>query len=91
MSRHGHKYSKYKKYLIMIMLICTKERLCNIFESQVMKKLRNTEAELRKALLMKKKACTRKVSKCEVFSSPYFHLFGPEKTPYLDIFHTVKN
>ena len=31
-SRHGHKYSKYKKFLIMLMLICIndthKEKLC---------------------------------------------------------------
>ena len=68
-----------------------KQRLCNLFEAQVMKKLRNTKAELRKTLLMKKKACTRKVSKYRVFPSLYFPLFGPEKTPYLSIFHTVKN
>ena len=37
-----------------------------------------------------------KVSKCEVLSGLYFHVFGlntgkygPEKAPYLDIFHTV--
>ena len=67
MSRHGHKYSKYKKYLIMIMLICTKERLCNIFEAQVMKKLRNTEAELRKALLMKKRRAREKCPNAKFF------------------------
>ena len=30
-----------------------------------------------------------KVSKYGVFSSPYFSVFGPEKTRYLDIFHAV--
>ena len=29
-SRYGHKYSKYKTCLIMIMFICTKQQLCNI-------------------------------------------------------------
>ena len=28
--RHGHKYSKYKKYLIMMMLICMKQHTSNI-------------------------------------------------------------
>ena len=32
----------------------------------------------------------RKVSKYGVFSGPYFPVFGPEKTPYLDTFHEVK-
>ena len=30
------------------------------------------------------------MSKCEVFSGPYFSVFGLEKTPYLDTSHTVK-
>ena len=29
-SRHGHKYSKYKKCLIMTMLICIKQHFSNI-------------------------------------------------------------
>ena len=28
--RHGHKYSKYRKCLIMTMLICVKQHLSNI-------------------------------------------------------------
>ena len=32
-SAHGHKYGKYKKCLIMIMLICTKQHLSNIWGS----------------------------------------------------------
>ena len=28
--RHGHKYSKYKKYLSMMMLLCIKQYLTNI-------------------------------------------------------------
>ena len=30
-----------------------------------------------------------KVSKCGVFSGPYFPVFGPKKSPYLDTFHAV--
>ena len=30
-----------------------------------------------------------KVSKYGVFFGPYFPVFGPEKTPYLDTFHEV--
>ena len=30
-----------------------------------------------------------KVSKYGDFSGPYFPVFGPEKTPYLDTFHAV--
>ena len=31
-----------------------------------------------------------KVSKYEFFSGPFFPVFGPEKPPYLGIFHAVK-
>ena len=30
-----------------------------------------------------------KLSEYRVFSSPYFPVFRPEKTPYLDTFHTM--
>ena len=33
MSRHGHKYSKYKKCLSMMMLLCIKQHLSNIWSS----------------------------------------------------------
>ena len=33
----------------------------------------------------------RKVSKYVVISGPYFPVFGPEITTYLDTFHVVKN
>ena len=32
-SRHGQKYSKYKKYLSIMMLICIKQRVSNIWSS----------------------------------------------------------
>ena len=41
-SRHGYKYSKYKKCLSMMKLIYSKQHLTT-FEAQFMKKLRNTE------------------------------------------------
>ena len=37
-----------------------------------------------------RKITVREVSKYGVFSGPYFPVFGPEKTPYLDTFHAVK-
>ena len=53
-SRHGHKYSKYKKCLSMMMLICIKQHLSNIWSS-IHEKLSNTEAELKKSVAYKKK------------------------------------
>ena len=41
-SRHGHKYSEYKKCLYVMMLICIKQHLSN------------TEAELKKSVAYKK-------------------------------------
>ena len=29
-SRHGPKYSKYKKFLSIMMLLCIKQHLCNV-------------------------------------------------------------
>ena len=46
-------YSKYKKGLIMMMVICIKQHLRNIWSS-IHEKLSKTEAELKKALLIKK-------------------------------------
>ena len=45
--RHGHKYSKYKKCLSMMMLICIMQNLSNIWSS-IYEKLSNTEAGLKK-------------------------------------------
>ena len=52
-SRHGHRYSKYKKCLSKMMLICIEQYLSK-FEPQFMKKLSNTEAEFEKRVLYKK-------------------------------------
>ena len=45
--RLEHKYTKYKMYLNMIMLVCIKQHLAT-FEVQFKKKLSNTETELKK-------------------------------------------
>ena len=52
-SRHGRKHSKYKTCLSKMMLISIKQHLNNILE--FMKRLRNTEAELRKCFAYEKK------------------------------------
>ena len=49
-SRHEHKYSKDKKCLNMIILLCIKQHLSNIWNSIHEK----GKAELKKALLIKK-------------------------------------
>ena len=48
-SRRWLKYSKYKKYLSMMMLICIKQYLSKIWSS-IMINLSNTEAELKKGV-----------------------------------------
>ena len=52
---HGHKYSKYRKCLSMIMLICIKQHLSNI---HFMKKLSSTLAGLKTSLAYKKSVCS---------------------------------
>ena len=49
--RHGHKYTKYKLCLSLVMAICLKQVT---FDAQLMKKLSSTESELKNALLIKK-------------------------------------
>ena len=51
--RHAHKYAKYKMFQRMMMLICIKQHLSNTSNSNHENKLRNTEANLKKALLMR--------------------------------------
>ena len=53
-SRRGHKYNKYKKCLSMMMLLCIKQRLSNIWSS-IREKLSNTQAEFKKSIASKKK------------------------------------
>ena len=57
-------YSKYKKGLIMMMVICIKQHLRNIWSS-IHEKLSKTEAELKKALLIKK--CVDQPKTCRIF------------------------
>ena len=57
--RHGRKYSKYIMFLIMMMVICIKQHLSDIWSSIHDKtKLSNTEAELKKSVAHKK-VCIR--------------------------------
>ena len=56
--RHGNKYNKYKKKSQYDDALYIKQHLVT-FEAQFMKKLSNTEAELKKALLMKKSVYLR--------------------------------
>ena len=62
-SRQGHKYSKYKKCVSMMMLLCIKQHLSNIWSS-IYEKLSKTEAELKKSVAYTKKARTALKSSC---------------------------
>ena len=58
MPGHGHKYTKYKRSLSIMMVTCIKQQLTT-FEAQLMKKLSNIEAELKKSVTYKKKRVLR--------------------------------
>ena len=51
--KHGHRYTKYKMCLIIMMVIDIKQHLRNIWSS-IQEKLSNTEAELKKSVAYKK-------------------------------------
>ena len=51
--KHGHRYTKYKMCLIIMMVIDIKQHLSNIWSS-IQEKLSNTEAELKKSVAYKK-------------------------------------
>ena len=55
-SRHGRKYSKYKRFLSMMVFTYIKQHLSNIWNS-IHEKLSNTKAELKKCVAYKK-ACS---------------------------------
>ena len=57
--RRGRRYSKYKKCLIIMMLICTKQHLSNFFRS-FMKRLSNNEAAMKKSAACKKASIIKK-------------------------------
>ena len=52
-SRHGHKYSKYKKCLTMMMLICIKQHLSNIYSS-IHEKVKQISGWFEKSIAYKK-------------------------------------
>ena len=55
-SRHGRKYSKYKKRLIMVMLLCIKQHLNNIWSS-IHEKVKQHWGWVEKKALLIKKTC----------------------------------
>ena len=52
-SRHGHKYSKYKKCLTMMMLTCIKQHLSNIYSS-IHEKVKQISGWFEKSIAYKK-------------------------------------
>ena len=50
---HGHKHTKYKICLSIMMVMCNKQHLSNIW-SWSLKKLRSTQADLKKSIAYKK-------------------------------------
>ena len=48
--KHGHKYTKYKMYLSILMVVCIKQHLSNIWSSIY----EHTQAELKKSIANKK-------------------------------------
>ena len=57
-SRHGRKYSKYKKCFIKMMLICIKQHLSNTWRS-IHKKIKQHWVWVEKGVAYVKKACNR--------------------------------
>ena len=80
-SRYGHKYNTYKKCLtIMMMLICIKQHLSNIWSS-IYEKLTNTKAEL------KKKSCLQKKQRVfDFYENEYFKNTAKVRSPYGKVF-----
>ena len=73
--RHGYKYTKYKMCLNMMMVMCCKQYLSNIWSWIHEKvKLSNTEAELKNVLLMKK---DRVIGLRSALSVLQFIMIGP--------------
>ena len=72
--RHGHKYTKYKMYLSVMMVMCNKKHLSNIW-SWTHEELNNTEAELKKKALLIKKACIISDIKCFWFKLHITYVF----------------
>ena len=60
-SRHGHKYSKYKKCLNMMMLLCIKQHLRNIWSS-IHEKVKQHWDWVDKKSIAYKKACISTIS-----------------------------
>ena len=60
-SRHGHKFSKYKKYVRIKMVIFIKQRAQATSEAQFMKKLCNTKTEVEKSVAYRITMCISRI------------------------------
>ena len=80
-SRYGHKYNTYKKCLtIMMMLICIKQHLSNIWSS-IYERLTNTKAEV------KKKSCLQKKQRVfDFYENECFINTAKVRSPYGKVF-----
>ena len=72
-SPYGHKYSKYKKYFSIKILICIKQHLTT-FEAQFMKRSKQIWSWVEKELCLQKKVRIRCYSGPHFF--PHFPAFG---------------
>ena len=73
-SRHGHKYTKYK-YVSVKWWLYVLSNTKATFEAQFMKKFSKTKAELKKALLIKKRV---------------INFYYPENLPFSDNFRGIE-
>ena len=64
--RHGHKYTEYKMCFSIMIFMCIKLHLSNIWSS-VHEKLCNTKAELKKSVAYKKKLVLMEIITWEVY------------------------
>ena len=82
----GYAFSKeHKKFPALKAMFLWREKGATIGQCKDMHKYWDPLTEVPMSFL----TTTWKVSENVAFSSPYFPVFGPEKTPYLDTFHAV--
>ena len=82
-SRYWHKYSKYKKCLSMIMLICIKQHLSNIL-SPIHEKVKKKRCLCKKACIWHKKSLWDLVSQHSIIWKKLAHLKNVAKMrPFL--------
>ena len=81
--RHGHKYTKYKMCLRIMMVICIKEHLSNNWSS-IHGQIKQHWGWVEKSVAYKKKACKQKQPFADVFQNSYLFL----KIPHYSQEHT---